>query len=137
MPQLHANLSYNGNCAEAMQFYEGALGAKLQTLMRFKDAPPSMPCTSGSEERVMHAFLVHMDFSLMAGDTPPGMPYYGIHGVSMTPSYDTVAEAHAVFDRLSAGGQVVMAPSQAFWAKTFGMLTDRFGTPWIRLKPLG
>lgn len=139
MPQLHAYLSYNGNCAEAMQFYEKALGAKLQMLMRYKEAPPEMPCTPGSEELVMHAFLVHPDFSLMAGDNPPGMPYQGIQGVSMTLSYDTVAEAHAVFDRLSAGGQVVMAPSEAFWAKTFGMVTDRFGTPWIingELKPM-
>jgi len=24
-----------------------------------------------------------------------------------------------------------MAPQPTFWAKTFGMLTDKFGTPWM------
>ena len=39
--------------------------------------------------------------------------------------------AEKVFDALAAGGRVTMPMSPAFWAKTFGMLTDRFGTPWI------
>ncbi len=140
MPQLHAYLSYNGNCAEAMHFYEQALGAKLQTLLRYRDAPPDMPAPPGQEDKVMHALLVHPDFQLMAGDAPPGMPYAGIQGVSMTLSYDTVAEARAVFARLAEGGQVIMALSDAFWAEVFGMVNDKFGTPWIIngvLKPIG
>ncbi len=75
MPTLHAYLSFNGNCADAMHFYEQALGAKLQTLIRYRDAPPDMPAPPGHEDKVMHALLVHPGFQLMAGDAPPGMPY--------------------------------------------------------------
>jgi PhnB protein len=51
--------------------------------------------------------------------------------VTLTLNYDTVAEAQRIFDALSAGGKVTMPMSESFWAKTFGMLTDRYGCPWI------
>lgn len=39
--------------------------------------------------------------------------------------------ARRTFDALSAGGSVTMPMQQTFFAETFGMLTDRFGTPWM------
>ena len=67
---------------------------------------------------------------LFAGDPPPGMAFEGMKGVMLALQYDTVAEAHRVFDALSQGGTVTMPLAPAFWAKTFGMLTDRFGVSW-------
>ena len=66
-----------------------------------------------------------------ACSSPANMPYEGIKGVSITLSYDTAAEAQKVFDALAAGGKVTMPIQPAFWAKTWGMLVDKFGTPWI------
>ena len=51
--------------------------------------------------------------------------------MSLALSYDSVAEAQRIFDRLAAGGKVTMAMQPSFWAKSFGMLIDKFGTPWI------
>jgi PhnB protein len=51
--------------------------------------------------------------------------------VSITLNYDTVAEAQRIFDKLAAGGKVTMALQPSFWAKSFGMLVDKFGTAWI------
>lgn len=31
---------------------------------------------------------------------------------------------------LAEGGKVGMPLAETFWADTFGMVTDRFGTPW-------
>ncbi|MNR65268.1 hypothetical protein D3C85_1882400 [compost metagenome] len=39
-------------------------------------------------------------------------------------------QAEAAFAALAEGGQVTMPLAPAFWAKTFGMLTDRFGVSW-------
>jgi len=139
MPQLNAYLSFDGNCAEAMKFYEKVLGAKLEALMTFGQMPPdtSGGCGDGAPtmtaqqaQRIMHAYLVHPDFALMAGDTPPGMPHAGIQGVMLALTYPTVDEAQRVFAALSEGGRVTMPLGATFWAQTFGMLTDRFGTPW-------
>ncbi len=132
MPQPIAYLSFNGNCEEAMRFYERVLNGKLEKLIRNADAPCTEPMTPEQGNLVMHACLALDGNGLLyGGDCPGSMPYEGIKGVSLTLNYDTVEEAQRVFDGLSEGGTVTMAMQPAFWAKTWGMLVDRFGTPWI------
>lgn len=128
--QLSPYLSYNGNCAEAMTFYARLFGAKLEALLTYGDLKDEMPCPPGGEKLVMHAYLVHPGFTLMAGDTPPGMKHEGITGAMMAITFDEPAEAKRVFAALAEGGTVTMPLEETFWAKTFGMVTDRFGTPW-------
>lgn len=47
-------LSFDGRCEEAIEFYRKALGAEMQMLMRFKEAPDPYKCQPGSEDKVMH-----------------------------------------------------------------------------------
>ena len=67
---------------------------------------------------------------LFAGDTPPGMPFEGMRGVMLVLQFDTTEQAQVAFHALAEGGQVTMPLAPAFWARTFGMLTDRFGVSW-------
>jgi PhnB protein len=131
-------LSFDGNTREAFAFYEKALGAKVETMMSYADMPP-MPasdpaCGDGPRpvgDGIMHARLALPGGALLfAGDTPPGMPHQGIKGVMLAIQYDTVDQAHGAFHALSQGGQVTMPLAPSFWAKSFGMLTDRFGVSW-------
>ena len=55
----------------------------------------------------------------------------GMNGFSLSLIYPTVEEAKRVFDALAVGGQVTMPFGKTFWAEAFGMLVDRFGTPWM------
>lgn len=128
--QLCAYLSYNGDCADAMKFYAQVLGAKLEALITYGQIPGEMPVPPEHAGRVMHACLVHKDFALMAGDAPPGVPYTDIQGCMLAITYPTAAEATRVFNALAEGGMVGMPLGETFWADTFGMVTDRFGTPW-------
>jgi PhnB protein len=130
MTQLHAYLSFNGNCAEAMKYYARVLGAKVETQITYGEVPAGEAPPPGHSDKIMHAHLVHEDFSLMAGDIPPGLPYVGVQGVMLTLTFNTVAEAQRVFAALADGGQVQMPMGETFWAEQFGMLTDRFGVPW-------
>lgn len=131
MPQINAYLAFDGNCAEAMRFYERVLNGKLEALLRNADTPAAEHTPAGAEDRIMHAYLVFDGGSLMAGDAMPGDGYEGIKGVSIALSFDDTAEAKRVFDDLSEGGQVTMPWSPTFWAESFGMATDKYGTPWI------
>jgi PhnB protein len=132
MPHPIPYLAFNGNCADAMRFYEGALDGKLEMLMSGADSPMAAQIPKELAHRILHARLALKGGGcLYAGDSPMQMPYTGIHGVSITLQYDTVAEAQKVFEKLSAGGKVTMPLAPTFWAKIFGMLVDRFGTPWI------
>lgn len=129
MPQLNAYLSFDGNCAQAMKFYARVLGAKVETLMTYAQVPGDKPPASHAD-RIMHAHIVHPDFALMAGDTPPGIPYQGVSGVMLALTYPTAAEGKRVFEALAEGGKVSMPLGETFWADAFGMVVDRFGTPW-------
>ncbi len=132
MPHPIAYLAFDGNCAEAMRFYERALGGKLEILMSGADSPMAAQIPKEHAHRILHARLALPGGGvLFAGDAPAHVPYQGIKGVSLTLNYDTTAEAQRVFDALAAGGQVTMPMQPAFWAKAWGMLVDRFGAPWI------
>lgn len=131
MPQIDAYLTFDGNCAEAMRFYERTLGAKLEMMMTNAESPMRDQVPPGSADRIMHASLAIGDRKLMASDSMVGQPYEGMKGFSLSLSYPGVAEARPVFDALAAGGKVTMPLQKTFWAEGFGMLVDRFGTPWM------
>ena len=59
-----------------------------------------------------------------AGYQPPRSMYLSIR-------VETVEEGRRIFDALSEGGQVGMPFDKTFWSPGFGMVTDRFGTPWM------
>lgn len=132
-------MSYPGTTREAFAFYAQALGARIEAMMRYADmpAPPSSDagCNEGgmppAGDGIMHGCLALPGGArLMAGDVPPGMADEGIHGVMLALQYDTVDEASSAFHALAQGGRVTMPLAPAFWAKSFGMLTDRFGVGW-------
>jgi PhnB protein len=134
MAQAIAYLGFNGNCAEAVRFYERTLGlgAKIEQLLSGADTPMADQIPKEHRHRIMHARLRFNDGSyLFAGDAPAQVPYEGIKSVSIAMNYPTVGEAERVFRALADGGKVTMPQQSTMWAKSCGMLTDRFGTPWI------
>ena len=131
MPQPIPYLAFDGACAEAMRFYARVLDSTLG-MMTNRQSPFAENCPPGHLDRVAHARLEFEDgTSLYAGDCPPGMPYQGMHGVSITLNYAEVEKARQVFDALGEGGTVTVPFSGTFWAKKFGMVKDRFGCHWI------
>jgi PhnB protein len=131
MPVLDSYLFFDGNCAEAMRFYERTLGGKLDMAMTYGESPDPEHCPAGSKDRIMHAHMTVDGRALMASDIPAGQPSPGMNGFALSLSYPTADEARRVFDALAAGGKVQMPMSKTFWADAFGMLVDRFGAPWM------
>ncbi|MFO1466937.1 MAG: VOC family protein [Steroidobacteraceae bacterium] len=129
-----AYLGFDGNCAEAMRFYERVLGlgARLEVLVSGADTPMAEQMPAEHRHRIMHARLAFEDGSwLFAGDAPANRAWEGIKGITMTLNYPTTAEAERVFKSLADGGSVGMPIQPTFWAKVCGMVNDRYGTPWI------
>jgi PhnB protein len=135
-PTLDSYIFFDGQCAQAMRFYEGVLGATMQAMMTYAQSPvppqAGQPgCGPGDADRIMHACLqLPNGRLLMASDSPAGM-HKPMAGFGLALNYETADEARKVFDQLSAGGKVEMPMTQTFWADAFGMFTDRFGTPWM------
>lgn len=129
-------LSFEGRAAEALEFYTGAIGAKVELVMRFKDAPPEMQSqmSPDSMDKVMHAAFKVGDTQVLASDGRcTGKPAFS--GVSLTLNAASNAEAEKLFGALGNGGQVTMPMSETFFAHRFGMVADKFGVNWMVIAP--
>jgi PhnB protein len=105
-------------------------------MLTHAESPMADKTPPGSADRIMHARLAIDGGALMASDSMAGQPYGGMKGFSLSLIYPTVADAKRVFNALAAGGQVTMPMEKTFWAEAFGMLVDRFGTPWMISGPM-
>jgi PhnB protein len=133
--KLNPYLLFDGSCEQAFKFYEQTLGAKVESLMRYDQAPKqpgAAECQTpaGFEQKVLHAQIVIAGELVMASDAPAGF-YQKPQGIRLTVNVDKPAEAERLFHALAEGGSVQMPIGKSFFAERFGMLTDRFGIPWM------
>lgn len=138
---LNTYLFFDGQCEEAFRFYEQVLGGKLAGLMRYADVPSGPPAFRGCN-RIIHVSLRVGDRVLMGSDTPPSglapMPsghqpegYNTPQGFRANVTADTPAEAERIYRALAEDGTIAMPIAETFFARRFGMLNDKFGTPWM------
>ena len=129
--KVQAYISYRGRCEEALEFYKTAIGAEVTGLMRWKDSPDAaMKPQPGFGEKVMNASFRIGDTALMADDGP-GEAHAEFKGMTLAIEVADDAEAQRVFTALGQGGKVTMGLMKTFWTSSFGMLTDKFGVPWM------
>ena len=121
---------FNGSCEEALKTYEEILGATIEGMMRMEGSPVQEHMPPDWGNKVMHSRFSIGGRTLMASDAPPGH-YREPQGFSLSVSYVDVAQAQEIYNKLADGGSVQMPFAPTFWAKGFGMCTDRFGIPWM------
>ena len=128
--KINPYLSFDGQCRAAFEFYEKALGGKIAFIQSIGDSPMAASMPPEAHGRVMHVTMHVGDQVLQGADAPPGY-FTQPAGFCVALHFDKAEEGKKVFDTLSDGGTVQMPYQATFWAKGFGMLIDRFGTPWI------
>ncbi len=135
MPACCPYLFFDGQADEAVHTYQRILGGDLNVL-RYSQQPPDAGaappgCEPSDRNRVMHAYLQFPGGALMCSDAPNSQLFEGTRGMSVNLSFQDAVEAKRVFEQLADGAQVRMPFGPTFWAEGFGMLVDRFGTPWM------
>ncbi|HTR88444.1 MAG TPA: VOC family protein [Reyranella sp.] len=129
-------LSFEGRAAEAIEFYKGAIGATVDMMMRFSDAPPEVQAqmSPGSKDKVMHAAFHVGDTQIMASDGQcSGKASFS--GINLTLNATSNGEAEKLFSALGQGGKVGMPMSETFFAHRFGIVADKFGVNWMVINP--
>ena len=128
--QLNPYLSFSGQCEAAFKFYAEALGGQVLMTLTYGETPMSDQTPADWRGKIAHTRMSVGGTMLMGSDSPPDR-VEPMKGVTIALGVDEPAEAERVFDALAAGGTVTMPIQETFWAHRFGMLTDRFGTPWM------
>ena len=136
MPSLNPYLAFNGNCAEAFEFYKAVFGGELM-MCRYKDMPAdtagAFPVAEGDEQLVMHVSLPLGGGMVLMGCDMSKTCGTATFGDSITLSIcpENEAEAKRIFSALAEGGKTTMPLEKVFWADLFGMCVDKFGIPWM------
>ena len=137
--QFTPYLNFDGNCAEAFAFYAKLFGGTIVHQSSFGEMPPGEgmpPIPESARSRIMHVHLQIKDQALMGSDAMPGADascggYQPAQGLWVSIQAADVAEGRRLFDALAQGGQAAMPFAATFWSPGFGMVKDRFGTPWM------
>ncbi len=123
-------LFFDGKCEEALEFYKTAIGAKIDMMMHFKEAPDQSQMQPNTGDKVMHAAFHVGNTQVMASDGHcAGKPSFQGFGLSLNAKND--AEAEKLFAAVGKGGQVQQPLVKTFFASKFGMVTDKFGVMWM------
>lgn len=129
--KLTPYLNFDGRCLEAFEFYEKCLGGKITFKMTYGEAPmPAAATPPGMSGKILHATLTLGD-QLLQGADGSAEHYRKPQGFSIALSLADAAESERIFAALAEGGTVQMPIQETFWALRFGMVTDRFGIPWM------
>jgi PhnB protein len=129
MKSLQVYLTFNGNCEEALNFYKTCIGGEILSLQRFSEAP--MPCDDAHKSLVMHAEFKSEEVYLMASDSMPETQVSGGNNTTLNLNFTDEQEQATVFEKLTAGGVIMMPLQDTFWGARFGMFTDKFGISWM------
>jgi len=129
MTQLNTYLTFNGNCRQAMDFYQQCLGGEL-VFQTIGESPLADKMPAQMKNCILHATLTHSGLILMGSDMSPQGLTKG-NTVSLMLNCSSDAEIEKFFTSLSAAGVIINPLEKTFWGGTIGNFTDKFGYPWI------
>lgn len=127
-------LYFNGNCAEAFEFYKTVFSGNYLSRETYNNLPAEYGSKPEDADKIMHVTLNLGEGVLMgadmAGDFGPAPVPNGAVALSYAPK--SKEDADRVFQALSSeGGEITMAMQETFWGSYFGTCTDRFGSRWL------
>ncbi|MEP7367833.1 MAG: VOC family protein [Acidobacteriota bacterium] len=128
--QLYPNLTFDGQCEAAFQFYERCLGGKVTFLMTYENTAAELHAPPGWGMKVSHATFALDRFLLSGSDALPGS-YRKPQGFTLQLNLSDPEEAERIFHALAENGAIEVPLQETFWARRFGVLVDAFGIPWL------
>lgn len=128
--KINPYILFNGTAEKAIKLYETALGAKVEHIMHYGEAPGTS-APAGSKSLIMHGVLQIGEWTVMLSDTTPDRPVATEGNIQIALDFTDPAEMAKTFDALSVGGKVVLPLQDMFWGAKFGMLTDAYGVQWM------
>ena len=129
MSQIITYLYFNGNCREAMSFYNSCFDGELE-FQTIGNSPMAEQFPDCMADKILHATIRNGKLALMASDMPPERLVQG-NAQSLMLDCDSEEEIKNLYQKLSSNGLVTHALQQNYWGATFGALTDKYGNHWL------
>ena len=130
MKSIQAYLSFNGNCREAMTFYQQCLGGELH-FQTIGASPLSKKMPAKMKKCILHAELKNENLVLYGSDMVSETGLFKGNAVSLVLKCTSVKETRACYKKLSHGGAKTYPLKSTYWNVLFGGLTDKYGNNWM------
>jgi len=123
-------LLFEGNCSEALAFYQQVFDCQPAMVMPYSDYDPEGAAAPPAD---LPGWVLHAEMSILGtnfwfadevGEVPPGRK------VRLTATVPTRDKAQTLFDRLKEGAEITLPPVVTFYSAFHAALTDRFGVMW-------
>ena len=121
MHTITPHLWFNGDCAQAIEFYQKAFGAEL-----------AAPVAQGPGGKgVMHAMLKLGNSHIMMADAWPGAWEKAPQGGATAGLFIYVEDCDRLLERATkAGCEVIFPMADMFWGDRMGKVKDPYGHCW-------
>ncbi|WJZ02281.1 VOC family protein [Corynebacterium freiburgense] len=126
---INPYLTFRSSAREAMNFYQGIFGGKLDMVTFGEFGAAEAP---EQENLIMHSHLETPDgWTFMAADA--GQDFHPDTSIELAIG-GKLSELEKVtqwFEALAEGGSIIMPLAKAPWGDHFGNLVDKFGVKWM------
>ncbi len=132
MPIVTPGFNFQGNCEEAIHFYEEAFGIRADYILHYSDAKPEdwkLPLDEKQKRLVYHAemhigsqrvsFSDIIDFELRPGNC-----------LFLVLTFDTKEEVKRVYEKMRPGSTTLTPLKSTTYSSCFVTFVDRYGIRW-------
>lgn len=129
-------LFFGGRTEEAIAYYQEHLGAKVEQLFKFSDAPDPIPegvLPPNFDDKIMHGEITLGGSRYLVSDGCGEVSATG--GFALTFQHKDAAIIENTFNALAKDGEVVMPLAPTFFSPLYGQVKDPFGVTWMLMVP--
>lgn len=130
MNKLITYLTFNGNCREAMIFYQQCFGGDLY-FQTVGDTPMAEKLPQKMKDFIIHAYLDREDLMLMGTDMVEDQGLVKGNAISIMIECQDETEVMEYYEKLCEGGEATHPVTQNFFGNLFGGLKDKYGNYWL------
>lgn len=132
---IYAFLTFNGNCRQAMTFYQKCLGGKL-TFQTLSKTPGAHLLSRQSGKYIVQATLRKDNLVLLGTDMVGDEGLLKGNSVNMLLHCKTKQRAQVIYKRLAQRGRVTQPLKANHFGVMMGGVTDQFGYHWVLTVPI-
>lgn len=137
LPQAAIDITFDGNCREAMEFYAKVFKIEMPHVLTFGELPPDPdnPIAESEKDRVAVADMRIYNANIRFFDCPSSgvlnnCPFVVGNNINLRLEIAGAAETTRVFNELKEGGAILIELQEQFFAALHGIVKDRFGVNW-------
>lgn len=130
MNRIITYLTFNGNCAEAMKFYQNCLGGELY-IQLVGETPGALTLPDIFHQYVLQASLRNGSIEMIGTDMVGEGGLRPGNSITMLMVCSTPTELNSYFRKLSVGGKIMYPAKKNLFNVRLGALQDRYGNYWL------